>query len=244
MAELHEEPAGKLARRPISPEMRTWIDQSQGMVRAIATKVAAKLPSHVNYEDLVGYGQLGLLQAAHSFDSSKNVAFQTFAYHRIRGAIYDGIGKMSWTSRSLVQRIRADKLSAEMLYEQVQARLGESSTSHSDADWLVKTTERVAVVHLLSASADDESCGIAERAESAEPTPEESVANEELCRLLKTLVSRLPETEKTLIEQTYFKGLTLTDAADKLGKSKSWASRVHTRVLEKLARSLSEYDGS
>lgn len=238
---LSESKSDKLIRQPMTPEMRTWIDQSQGMVRAIATKVFSRLPSHVNYDDLVAYGQLGLLQATHSFDPSKNVAFQTFAYHRIRGAIYDGIGKMSWTSRAIAQRIRAEKLSAEMLYDQVQAsKPTDAESAQADAEWLVKTTERVAVVHLLSASADDEAEGLEQRAASDDPSPDDAVANEELCRLLRSLVDELPEPEQTLIRQTYFAGKTLTETAEGLGKSKSWASRLHSRILEKLASKLAD----
>ena len=104
--------------RAITPQMQSWIDQSQGMIRAIATKIYSRLPRHVNYDDLVSFGHLGLMQAAHSFQPDKDVSFQTFAYHRIRGCIYDGLGKMSWTSRTMSLRLRAERLSAELLEQQ------------------------------------------------------------------------------------------------------------------------------
>lgn len=224
--------------QPITPEMRVWIDQSQGLVRSIATKIFSQLPSHVNYDDLVSYGQLGLMQAAYAFQPEKDVAFQTFAYHRIRGAIYDGLGKMSWTSRAVRQRIRAERLSAELLEQQVRATQDSGVQSMiADADSLVRTTERIAVVHLLTDSASDGQ-GIEQTVEDGRIKPDEAVAHQEMCSLLRRAVRELPEPEKTLIQLNYFEGKTLTESATSLGKSKSWASRVHARVLEKLAHRL------
>lgn len=219
--------------------MQAWIDQSQGMVRAIATKIFSRLPPNVVYDDLVSYGQLGLMQAVFSFKPDRDVTFQTFAYYRIRGAIYDGLGKMSWTSRAISQRIRAERLSAELLEQQIHASNMQqaAASSSADADWLVRTTERIAIVHLLSENADSNQ-GLAETVVDQALAPDEAIAHQELCELLRTTVAELPETQRLLIQMTYFEGKSLTEAAEKLGKSKSWASRVHSRILEKLARSL------
>lgn len=224
--------------RTLTPQMRAWVDQSQGMVRAIATKIFAKLPSHVNYDDLVSYGQLGLMQAAYSFQPNRNVTFQTFAYHRIRGSIYDGLGKMSWASRAMQQRIRAEQMSAEILEQQLRAPMESAARELAeDAASVVRTTERIAVVHLLTDSGN-EGQGIESRAIDCGAAPDEVVEQEEVNRCLRRLVDDLPENERQLITNTYFNGMTLTDAAAELGKSKSWASRAHTRILEKLANSL------
>ena len=225
--------------RAITPQMQSWIDQSQGMIRAIATKIYSRLPRHVNYDDLVSFGQLGLMQAAHSFQPDKDVSFQTFAYHRIRGCIYDGLGKMSWTSRTMSLRLRAERLSAELLEQQVQYSMvqAQSESLSNDAEFIVRATQRIAVIHLLTDSSDD-GRGMAGTIASNEMCPDEAVAQKELCEILKKLVNELPENEKSIILQTYFEGKTLTEAAQSLGKSKSWASRVHARVLEKLAHSL------
>jgi RNA polymerase sigma factor FliA len=226
--------------RPLTPQMQSWIDQSQGMIRAIATKIYSRLPRNVNYDDLVSFGQLGLMQAAHSFQPDKDVSFQTYAYHRIRGSIYDGLGKMSWMSRAMSQRLRAERLSAESLEQQMmQTNLPDASLQQSaDADWLVRATERIAIVHLLTDSSEDGSVGLADAIADRGAKPDEAAEHNELCELLRSKVEDLPENEKSVIVLTYFEGKTLTEAAETLGKSKSWASRVHARVLEKLAHSL------
>ncbi len=227
--------------RQMTPEMRGWIDQCQGMVRSIATKIFSRLPASVNYDDLVSYGQVGLVQAAYSFDPSKEVAFQTFAYYRIRGAIYDGLGKMSWTSRAVQQRIRAEQMSAYMLEQQVELNRVSAERQASlvaDAEWIVKTTENLTVVQLL---ADGVGGGLdgTEQIVDPEMTPDEEVSQRELCELLTSLVNDLPEIERDLIQLTYFQGMTITEAAENLNRSKSWGSRTHARILERLGRSLS-----
>ncbi|MBX3421652.1 MAG: sigma-70 family RNA polymerase sigma factor [Pirellulaceae bacterium] len=224
-------------------DMRIWIDHSQGMVRSIATRIHVGLPKSVQYDDLVGYGQLGLVQAAQSYDPSKSVSFQTYAYYRIRGAIYDGLAKMSWTSRALQARIRAERLSAEMLDQQVEEwRASAQQSLAEDADWLVQTTERIAMIHLLSDGSDD-SRSLETTAVADEPQPEEELAEEETRAMLRNMIGELKPDEQTIIRQTYFENKSLVETAGLFGKSKSWISRKHAKILEKLARRLATSDG-
>lgn len=226
-------------RRPLTPQMRIWIDQSQGIVRSLATRIYSTLPKSVSYDDLVAYGQLGLMQAAHAFDPEKGVSFQTFAYHRIRGAIYDGLSKMNWNDRAIELRVRAEQLSASAMEQQIEASHQYTllQSRAADAESLIRITERVAIVHLLGDSCKDRS-GLAELAVDPDLTPQEEMAERELRSLVRCLVDNLPDEEREIIVMTYFEGKTLTEAAGSLGKSKSWASRIHGKILEKLARRL------
>src|SRR5262245_40190322 len=72
------------------------ISSCQGLVRNIAWRIQRKLPRHIEFDDLLGYAQLGLAQAACEFEPSRGVAFTTYAYYRIRGAIFDGLSEMAW----------------------------------------------------------------------------------------------------------------------------------------------------
>lgn len=72
----------------------------QGLVRSLAWQIHCKLPPQVDLEDLVGYGQIGLIEAAQAFDPSRENQFSTYSYYRIRGAILDGLSKMSWFNRA------------------------------------------------------------------------------------------------------------------------------------------------
>lgn len=78
--------------------------EHQGLVRAIAWKIHRRLAGKVELDDLVAYGQLGLLEAIAAFDATRNLNFTTYAWHRIRGAILDGLGRMTWFARAEFER--------------------------------------------------------------------------------------------------------------------------------------------
>lgn len=78
--------------------------EHQGLVRAIAWKIHRKLAGRADLDDLIAYGQLGLLEAIAAFDATRNFKFTTYAWHRIRGAILDGLGRMTWFARADFER--------------------------------------------------------------------------------------------------------------------------------------------
>ena len=75
-------------------------------VKSITAKIRRGLPEHIEFDDLIDYGMIGLLEAASRYDSDAGAHFMTFAYYRIRGAIYDGLRQMGWLSRSQYKRAR------------------------------------------------------------------------------------------------------------------------------------------
>lgn len=214
------------------------INESQALVKSIASKIYRRLPPNVNFDDILSYGQVGLVQAARSFRADQGTSFQTFAYYRIRGAIYDGLAKMTWTNRQAKKRTQADRMAGELLEQQ------ESTTPQQDkpqleaeAQWLVGTTEKLTVIHLAASCGSDENDVLQSVADDG-TTPDADVAENETIAVLKKLLGDLPSPEKELIQMTYFEGVSLTEAAERLGKSKSWASRLHAKTLARLGREL------
>jgi len=116
-----------------TPGPQTLIEQCQGLVRSLASRIHRKLPPHVELEDLVAYGEVGLVEAARDFDPARGSRFSTFAYYRIRGAIYDSLAKMSWFSRTEYNRRRAGQAAGE-----VSCR--EAEEDESGAEWLVDSS--------------------------------------------------------------------------------------------------------
>ena len=99
------ESAYKLSSAPIEGNDEL-VMQELSQVYYIAARIRERLPRHVELEDLVSAGVIGLLEASRSFDSTKNVQFKTFAKFRIRGAIFDGLREIDWGSRLLRRRGR------------------------------------------------------------------------------------------------------------------------------------------
>src|SRR6516164_7092955 len=101
-----------------APEKKSLVEQHLPLVHAVARKVKRTLNAAVDLEDLVGYGSKGLVEAAERFDARQGVAFSTFAYYRIRGAMYDGLRTMGWYSRADYARYRAEERANEYLRSQ------------------------------------------------------------------------------------------------------------------------------
>ena len=215
------------------------INEAQGLVRSIAIRVHRSLPIPMDLDDLIAYGQLGLAESAQKFDPDCGVRFTTFAYYRVRGAIYDGVSKMNWTSRARLRRMRFREMADDVLQSESSKSEtgGEAAGSDDDADWLGRMTERLAIVYLASGDDDSDSNVLSETPDQHE-IPSKVVANREMQTTLRKLVDELPVDAKRLINGIYFEGFSLTEAADRAGISKSWASRIHAKSLDQLAQSL------
>lgn len=210
------------------------ISEGRALVRSLALRIHRGLPVRVDLEDLIAYGELGLAEAARDFDPEQGNQFSTFAYYRIRGAIYDGVAKMTWTSRARYRRMRYEQMANQVL-EREEERQGEEGPSDA-ASWFSRTTEQLAVVYL--ASGIDSDVDVMAEVPDSTPTPVERVLHVEANEKLRILVKKLPFNEGRLIQMVYFEGYTLQDAAAVLGFSKSWASRLHAKILEDLARGM------
>lgn len=222
-----------------SPEQ--LIAKHQGLVRSLAWRIHRKMPRHVLLEDLVSYGQVGLAQAARDYDPSRGVRFTTFAYHRIRGAILDGLAEMDWFKRSHFYRGRYERLANEVLLLQSLDRAQEADASlRENAQWLRDASSALAMVYLFCQPNDQD--GSSEVPDEEVDTPQVELMDEELRVKLRELIETLPHDASVLIRCTYFEGLTLKEAGEMLGVSKSWASRLHARALGMLARKLRTMD--
>src|ERR1700758_114335 len=99
----------------MAAEKNQLVEQHLGLVQAIARKVKKTLGARIDLDDLVAYGAKGLVEAAERYDARPGVAFTTFAYYRIRGAMFDGLRTMGWYSRADYARYRAEERANEYL---------------------------------------------------------------------------------------------------------------------------------
>jgi RNA polymerase sigma factor FliA len=214
-------------------------DEGQPLVRSLAAKIYRNLPVRMDLDDLIAYGQIGLAEAARDFQPQRGSQFTTYAYYRIRGAIYDGVSKMSWTSRSHYRRLRYEQMANETLQRESDAAPScDRDLLEQDAQWLRAVTEKLAVVYLATHRGQERGIRDSWIEDPAAPQPPTVVASREVRQELHALIETLPPAERRLIHTIYFEGATLQEAAQRLGISKSWASRLHARILENLARSL------
>jgi RNA polymerase sigma factor for flagellar operon FliA len=218
------------------------IEECQGMVRSLALSVSRKLPPSVELDDLISCGQIGLGEAARDFDPSRGSRFSTYAYYRIRGAIYDGLSKMAWFDRARTSQVRYEQMSNEVLRLESEADASDEATDlEGDARWLRNISQTLAVVYVASRagcqSGEDER-GAAALVDESSPDAATVAIRREVSEKLHAFIEALPPMAAGLIRGIYFEGLTLQEAGQRMGVSKSWASRLHSRALEQLARLL------
>ena len=217
------------------------------MVRAIAATVRRQLGARLELDELVGYGSTGLMEAADRFDAAHGVKFATFAWHRVRGAIYDGLREMGHMKRADYARLQLATRAGEILEnlaerEHGAARAGAaapapSPTMEDDLRSLHDALASVTATYVTSLEALAEQG--AEFAADEEPLDERLDARAAPARV-RAVLGTLPEKERHFIEKHYFEGKSLLQAGVELGLSKSWSSRLHARAVELLRERLRE----
>lgn len=210
------------------------------LVKIVAGRLSMYLGYNVDYDDLVGYGIFGLIDAVDKFDYSKGVKFETYASFRIRGAILDEIRKMDWIPRTLRQKQR--KIDAA--FHKIETEQGRLATDEEVARELEISLEELdtwqsqtKVSNLLSLDEYLEQ-GSEVKMESSlssqYETPEKIVEKQELKEILIKTLETLTEKEKRVIILYYYEDLTLKEISSILEVSESRISQLHTKALQKL----------
>ncbi|RLB45370.1 MAG: hypothetical protein DRH23_14490 [Deltaproteobacteria bacterium] len=186
-----------------------FITQHERMVHGLAHRLRRELSLRGDLDDLIAFGFGGLLEAWNRFDPGRGVQFQAFAYHRVRGAMLDGVRKMSRLPRRAHERLQAAS----------QTTLTAAPTDLDKG--FVRMSGSLTTATVLQGSLGDES-------------PEAALLkNESVARLLKALPALSPR-QRVLVRGFYFEGRSIDAMAKELGISKSWASRLHTSALREL----------
>ncbi len=208
------------------------------LVGVIARQMARRVGSNVPTEDLMSYGHEGLLSSARTFEADRGVPFRRWASLRIRGTMIDGLRSQGDLPRHVHRRLCAIAAGDRVQEAMNEELAGSPPTRAEDADkrlasYLAGIATAMAMGFLgesMSGRADD----LASRA----PSPEEELGRHQLMQAVRAAISDLPETERRLLDRHYFGGVSLDEAAREVGLSRSWASRLHGRAIEAIAREL------
>ena len=211
----------------------TLVAEYQGLVRTIASKVRAQLDLRCELEDLVAFGNQGLIEAVQRFDPSRGVQLSTFAYYRIRGAVVDGVRRMAYMPPRIHRKLREAEAMDAVLEPLGEAR-ATSPEARADLEATAQALEnslaRVTATFLMSAVGQGE--------EDQPDTPEDELFSAETRARVAAAMATLPERERALVQGFYFEGRQFDEVAAELGISKSWASRLHTKALDLMRRAL------
>ncbi len=207
------------------------------LIKYVAGRLSIYFGSNVEFDDLVGYGAFGLIDAIEKFDISKGVKFETYASFRIRGSIIDSIRDLDWVPRSLRQKNKE----LEKVYAEVENEVGHSATDKEVADKMgismedfYKLLNDVNVSSMMSLEEFMEQNyerGLEIISDSTDDKPEAALENVEIKEILIDAIDKLPEKEKSVITFYYFEELTLKEISAIMNVTESRISQLHTKAL-------------
>jgi RNA polymerase sigma factor FliA len=230
--------------RSQDPKRDSVVLEHLPLVKAIAVRVHENLPVHVDLDDLVHAGILGLFDAATKYDATKNVAFSSYAKHRIKGAILDSLRQLDWASRDLRRRHKrveaiARDLMADLQRNPTEAEMAERMGVHVER-WRQMMVD-MRTVGLVSASGrnnDQEDMPAPDFPAGPETQPDHLCAREQLRLVLREAIQTLPNRYQKVVLMYYSRDMTMKQIGGALGINESRVSQIHKLALEKMAVAL------
>jgi RNA polymerase sigma factor for flagellar operon FliA len=219
------------------------------MVKFVAGRLGAGLPSHVDDADLISYGLMGLIGAIERFEPERGIKFETFAMTRIRGAIIDELRSLDWVPRSVRSRAREIEAAQAKLEHELQrapseaelaSKLGVSEEELQTSLLEIANSSVYALDELwtVSDSSGDQVSLLDTISDPRAEDPQESLASSEVKDRLTEAIASLPEREQLVVALYYYENLTLREIGEVLGVTESRVSQLHTKAVMRLKSGL------
>ena len=224
------------------------IIQYSPMIKYVANRIAMRLPPHIEVDDLISVGVLGLMDAITKYDSSRGAKFKTYAEFRVRGAILDELRSMDWVPRSIRQK--ASKV--DKVVQGLQAKLRRTPEDEEVAqemglslDQFHETLNETKSIPIFSL----EDLGIAKEsgdqqslldclAGKADADPQTQVRLVELKEIIAKAIDALPEKERLMVSLYYYEELTMKEIGAVLDITESRVSQIHSKAVYRLRTKL------
>jgi len=230
-------------RQNMSPEEReALILQYAHLVRYVVGRIMVELPRHVDRDDLIGHGTIGLIRAVDKFDPRRGVKFETYAISVIRGAVLEALRQEDWVPRSVRDKARRvaqaiRQLELELGRPPEDTEIAEAlEISPDEYQTLLASIAKISVVSLetgFESELDSSGSPVDEIADQA-PGPDAVYSRVERKQILAQTIDSLPEREKLVIALYYQEGLTLKEIGLVLGVTESRVCQLHTQALLRL----------
>lgn len=214
------------------------ITKHSELVRIIAGRLYSKYHGKVTYDDLLGYGVIGLIDAINKYDYTRDVKFRTYASIRIRGAIIDQIRSNDWVPRSVRSKHKR--------YKEAIKKLSRTHGNDIDDKMIAKELKlsleeyyqyvnEISIYSVLSLEKKiEENVHFDLESDYSEYEPEKSLEKKELLNNLEKAVDRLNEREKRIVQLYYYSELTYKEISRILDITESRISQIHSKIIEKL----------
>jgi RNA polymerase sigma factor for flagellar operon FliA len=237
--------SGELDADPIDANRRREdiVQKHMPLVGHLVREMLARVPAHVNRDDLMSAGYAALVGAARGFDDERGVPFARFAAARVRGALLDELRGLDWASRSVRQRARR----TDAARQELTAQLGRTPTVQEVADRLGCTPEDIesadddvqrAVVFSLQGFA---TAGAEDIVTEPSAGPEEMLVRRERLGYLRHAIDALPERLRVVVQGYFFDERPMAQIAVDLGVTESRVSQLRAEALTLLRDGLNTF---
>lgn len=228
-----------------SPDRERMLMEHLTSVRFIARKIHKTLPRHIELDDLISAGMVGLVEAFNRFDATRHVQFKSYAQFRVRGAILDWLRTLDWGSRDIRRKARAIGEATRVLAQQ----LGRAPTEQEIADEMALGLEELQQLmgELKSLELGSLNTEHSREDEDEElqfvPAPEEEgpfflcLQSESRQRIID-VIEELPEKERLVLTLYYYEELTMREIGLTLGVVESRVSQIHSGAIRRLRSKL------
>ncbi len=213
------------------------------LVKFIAQKIASRLPSSIELDDLISCGVIGLMDAIDKFDSSRDNKFKTYAEFRIRGAILDELRAQDWVPRSVREKAKI----LERTYAKLESELGRPATdeemcnaldcSMDDLHDMINKAKSVSLLNIDDAnsfSRGDKKLMINLAEGRTGLNPYSAVSYKNIQTKIKEGIKALPEKQRLVLSLYYYEDLNLKEIGQVLDVTESRVSQLHTQAILKL----------
>ena len=218
------------------------------LVRRVVQRLAARKPPHIETDDLVSWGIVGLLDAIVKYDSKKEASFSTYAQFRIRGAILDHLRSLDWVPRSVRQKASLiEKVSRQLegtlgrppLEEEIASELGVSLDAYQE---LLTKVGEMSLFSLedLGFGGGEERFSFERAIEEGDADPLGTLLTRERVAIVTEAIRRLPERERTVVTLYYHEELTMKEVGGVLGLTESRVSQLHSQAVLRMKGYLHE----
>lgn len=230
---------------PVNSTRDRLVVEYAPLIKYIAQKIAARLPTNIELDDLISSGVIGLMDAIEKYDASRDNKFKTYAEFRIRGAILDELRAQDWVPRSVREKAKVlercyarieQQKGRQATDDEVCADLGISQDEYHDMLNQVRSVSLLSFDDVTSFSKADKRAlhGFGDGSNSKSPTPFSEVNVAVLKRMIAEAINDLPEKQRLVLSLYYYEDLNLKEIGRVLDVTESRVSQLHTQAILRL----------
>jgi len=219
------------------------------IVRYTAQRMAINLPKDVQIGDLIGAGVMGLIKALESFDATRDVKFETYATHKIRGAILDDLREQDWVPRSIRQKAKTVKNAYVELEKEIGRTPYDSEVAAhlnlkpAEFEELLSEIAPTSIVSLneviINNYGENMNMSFIDTIEDEDAVnPLDRLGTEDTKKILAKALMELPENERQVIALYHYEELTLKEIGIAMNITESRVSQIHSKAMLKLKAKL------